>query len=132
LLPGVIIDQHFTERGRMGRLLGAIAQNPRMLGIGLDEDTAIFVHRGRFLVLGSSAVHVIDGSRVSFTNISEAEPDTPLCIYGVKLHVVNQSDTFDLKTRRPHYHREGDVREMLGLEEKTKARRSPARSTVPA
>jgi cyanophycinase len=118
LLQGVIIDQHFAERGRMGRLLGAIAQNPRMLGIGLDEDSAILVHRGRFQVLGSSAVHVIDGSRVTFTNITDSEPETSLCIYGVRLHVLNQSDTFDLKNRRPHYHPEKVMRQMVGLEEK--------------
>src|SRR3954465_5284117 len=116
LLQGVIVDQHFAQRGRIGRLLGAIAQNPRMLGIGLDEDSAILVQRGRFQVLGSNAVHVIDGSRVSFTNITEAEPDSMLCIYGVRLHVLNQADTFDLKNRRPHYHEESEIRKMLGLE----------------
>lgn len=116
LLQGVIIDQHFAQRGRIGRLLGAVAQNPRMLGIGLDEDSAILVQRGRFQVLGTNAVHVIDGSRVTFTNIAEAEPDASLCIYGVRLHVLNQSDTFDLRNRRPHYHEESEIREMLGLE----------------
>jgi cyanophycinase len=115
LLPGVIIDQHFAERGRIGRLIGAVAQNPRMLGIGLDEDSAILVQRGRFQVLGANAVHVIDGSRVTFTNITEAEPDSSLCIYGVRLHVLNQADTFDLKNRRPHYHHESKMREMVGL-----------------
>jgi len=116
LLQGVIIDQHFSQRGRIGRLLGAVAQNPRMLGIGLDEDSAILVQRGRFQVLGTNAVHVVDGSRVSFTNITEAEPDSMLCIYGVRLHVLNQADTFDLKNRRPHYHEESEIRQMLGLE----------------
>jgi cyanophycinase len=114
-LPGVIVDQHFAQRGRIGRLLGAIAQNPRILGLGLDEDAAILVHRGRFRVLGSGAVYVVDGSKVTFTNITEAEPDLPLCIYGIKLHVLNQSDRFDLKTRRPHYHPEHEVKEELGL-----------------
>lgn len=127
LLQGVIVDQHFAQRGRIGRLLGAIAQNPRMLGIGLDEDSAVLVQRGRFQVLGSNAVHVIDGSKVNFTNISEADPETALCIYGVRLHVLNQSDTFDLKNRRPHYHPEPVMRQMLGLDEKEPraSRRSP-------
>jgi cyanophycinase len=118
LLPGVIVDQHFAERGRMGRLLGAIAQNPRTLGIGLDEDSAILVQRGRFQVIGRSAVHVIDGSKVTFTNIAESESDSSLCIYGVRLHVLNQSDTFDLKNRRPHFHPESVVRELVGLGER--------------
>jgi cyanophycinase len=117
LLPGVIVDQHFAERGRMGRLLGAIAQNPRMLGIGLDEDSAILVQRGRFQVIGSNAVHVIDGSKVTFTNVAESEPDASLCIYGVRLHVLNQSDTFDLKARRPRFNPEFVVRQMAGLED---------------
>lgn len=124
LLPGAIVDQHFAERGRIGRLLGAVAQNPRMLGLGIDEDSAILVHRGRFRVVGSGAVYVVDGSRVSFTNITEADPDLPLCIYGVRLHVLNQSDRFDLKKRRPHYHPEHEMLEELGLptrEEKKEA-----------
>ncbi len=121
LLRGVIIDQHFSQRGRIGRLLGAIAQNPRMLGIGLDEDCGILVQRGRFQVVGSNAVHVLDGGKVTFSNLTEAEPETSLCIYGVRLHVLNQSDTFDLKTRRPRYHREQEVRDWLGLPREEKS-----------
>jgi cyanophycinase len=115
LLPGVIVDQHFAERGRIGRLLGAIAQNPRMLGIGLDEDAAILVRRGRFKVVGSGAVYVVDGSKVTFTNINEAKPEEPLCIYGVKLHVLNQSDSFDLKKRKPMYHPGEEIKEVLWI-----------------
>jgi cyanophycinase len=125
-LPGVIVDQHFAQRGRIGRLIGAIAQNPRILGIGLDEDCAMMVHRGRFKVLGSGAVYVVDGSKVTFTNITEADPDLPLCIYGLKLHVLNQSDTFDLKNRRPHYHPEHEVKELLGLEVPEKKQKAAA------
>ncbi|MFL5479470.1 MAG: cyanophycinase [Gemmatimonadaceae bacterium] len=113
LLPGVIVDQHFAERGRIGRMLGAIAQNPRMLGIGLDEDAGILVRRGRFQVVGSGAVYVVDGSKVTFSNVNEARPDDPLCIYGVKLHVLNQSDSFDLNKRKPFYHPSEVVEEML-------------------
>jgi cyanophycinase len=115
LLPGVIVDQHFAERGRIGRLIGAIAQNPRILGIGLDEDSAILVQHGRFQVIGSGAVYVLDGSKVTFTNIAESESDTALCIYGVKLHILSQSDTFDLKNRRPRYKKESTIAKELGL-----------------
>jgi len=118
LLQGVIIDQHFAERGRLGRLLGAVAQNPRIVGIGLDEDSAILVRRGRFQVIGSGAVYVIDSSKVTFSNINEAKPHQPLCIYGVKLHVLNQSDVFDLKTRRPRYRPEEEVEKIFGLHSK--------------
>jgi cyanophycinase len=126
LLPGAIVDQHFAERGRIGRLLGAVAQNPRILGLGIDEDTAVLVQRGRFQVIGTGAVYVLDGSKVSFSNINEADPDLPLCIYGVKLHVLNQSDTFDLKNRRPHYHPESEMREKLGLRTREQKRKEAA------
>jgi cyanophycinase len=119
LLRGVIVDQHFSQRGRMGRLLGAVAQNPRMLGVGLDEDCGILVQRGRFQVVGSNAVHVVDGSKVTFSNLTEAEPETSLCIYGVRLHVLNQSDSFDLKSRRPRYNPERKIRDWLGLPPKS-------------
>ena len=115
LLPDVIVDQHFAERGRISRLISAVAQNPRILGIGIDEDSAIFVQRGRFQVVGTNAVYVIDGSRISFTNITESHPDNPVGVYGIRLHVMNQADTFDLKNRRPHYHPEKVVREQVGL-----------------
>jgi cyanophycinase len=125
-LQNVIVDQHFAQRGRIGRLLGAVAQNPRILGIGLDEDTAILVQRGRFQVLGSSAVYVVDGSKVSFSNVNEADPGMALCIYGIKLHVLNQSDTFDLRNRRAHYHPEPLVKEQLGLPVKEQPRKAAA------
>lgn len=64
LIEDVVIDSHFAERGRMGRLLGAVVQNPRNLGIGVDESTAILVERGeRFRVLGDGAVYVVAGTR---------------------------------------------------------------------
>src|SRR5690606_15641568 len=86
LIRDVIIDQHFAERGRMGRLVGAIAENPRNLGIGLDEDTAIVVENNRsFYVLGTGAVYVIDGTGVSYSNIAEAKAEHTLSIYDIRL-----------------------------------------------
>jgi cyanophycinase len=97
-----IIDQHFAERGRMGRLLGAVAHNPRVLGIGIDEDTAIVVkNETEFFVLGSGAVYVIDGSTMSYSNIAEESEDRPLSIHDVRLHVLSDGDRFDLRERRP-------------------------------
>jgi cyanophycinase len=124
LLPGIIIDQHFAERGRISRLLSAVAHNPRILGIGIDEDSAIFVQRGRFQVVGTNAVYVIDGSKITFTNITESEPDTPVGVYGLKLHVLNQADTFDLKARRPRYHPEKVIRQQIGLSDKRESKKS--------
>lgn len=101
LMRNVIIDQHFAERGRIGRLLGAIALNPRILGIGIDEDTAIVVHNGKFKVIGSGGVYVVEGSHVTDSNIAEAEPKSVLSIFGVTLHVLAEGDAFDLSERRP-------------------------------
>ncbi|WCM25881.1 cyanophycinase [Sphingomonas sp. QA11] len=102
LIPAVIIDQHFAERGRIGRLLGAIAQNPRVLGIGIDEDTAIIVHKESFKVVGAGAVYVVDGADVTHSNVAEARRAESLSIFGVRLHVIANDDCFDLTTRRPH------------------------------
>jgi cyanophycinase len=102
LIKDVVIDQHFAERGRIGRLIGAIAQNPRNLGIGIDEDTAIVIEHGKsFYVLGSGAVYVVDGSEVTYSNIAEARAASVMSIYNVTLHILCQEDCFNLLTRQP-------------------------------
>ena len=102
LIQGVVIDSHFAERGRMGRLLGAVAQNPRNLGIGIDEDTAIVVERAEeFTVIGSGAVYVVDSSTVTYSSLSEKHPENILSLYDTKLHVLGDGDCFELLSRRP-------------------------------
>ena len=102
LIDGVIIDQHFMERGRFGRLIGAVAQNPKNLGIGIDEQTAIVVERGNgFYVLGSGGVYVIDGTEVTYSNVAEEEPHKTISIYNVRMHMLSQGDRFDLLNRQP-------------------------------
>lgn len=101
LVRDVIIDQHFAERGRIGRLLGAVAQNPRVLGIGIDENTAIVLEGARFRVIGSGAVYVVDGSQVTHSNIAEASPERTLSMHNVHLHVLSEGDRFDLRQRKP-------------------------------
>jgi cyanophycinase len=101
LVRDAIIDQHFAERGRMGRLLGAVAQNPRVLGIGIDEDTAIVLEAGVARVCGSGAVYIVDGSGVTHSNIAEARPERTLSMFGVRLNVLATGDRFDLAKRRP-------------------------------
>ena len=100
LIKNVIIDQHFAERGRIGRLLGAVALNPRILGIGIDEDTAIIVQGNEFTVIGKGAIYVVDGAGITRSNIAEGEKCT-LSMYDVRLHILSDRDVFDLDTRRP-------------------------------
>lgn len=100
LLEEAIIDQHFDQRGRMGRLLCGVAENPYMLGIGIDEDTAVRVFpEDYFEVIGSNAVTILDGRTIKSTNVSEAMPDELLAISNVTLHVIPQGFKFDMKTR---------------------------------
>lgn len=102
LIRDVIIDQHFAERGRFGRLLGAVAHNPRVLGIGIDEDTAAIVEGDELEVIGSGAVYVVDGESVTFSNVAEARPERVLSMHDVRVHVLGTGDRFDLRKRKPH------------------------------
>jgi cyanophycinase len=101
LIRNVIIDQHFAERGRFGRLLGAVAHNPRVLGMGIDEDTAAVVEDECIRVIGSGAVYVVDGTDVTHSNVAEARPDRTLSMHNVTVHVLAAGDRFDLRTRKP-------------------------------
>jgi len=100
-ISGVLIDQHFAERGRLGRLVGSVAQNPRLLGIGIDENTSIAVSDSHFTVAGAGAVYVVDAMRESDTNISEQEPEHTMSIFDLRLHILADGDSFDLQQRRP-------------------------------
>lgn len=98
----MVIDQHFAERGRIGRLLAVVGQNPRVLGVGIDENTAIDLRPGReFRVIGDGGVTVLDGRHVSFTGVRSSEAGRTMSLYDVTLHVLGQNDTFDLRRRRP-------------------------------
>lgn len=98
----IIVDQHFAERGRIGRLLAAVAQNPKLLGIGIDEDTAIIVEKEEsFSVIGSGAVYVLDGHEITDTNISESHVRGVLSLSDMRLHILSKGDEFDFATRRP-------------------------------
>lgn len=101
-IENVIIDQHFAQRGRIGRLLTGIAQNPEVLGIGIDENTAIIVNEDGILeVIGEGAVYIIDGRTITYSNVSEQHCDEVLSMYNVKLHVLKEKDKFSLIRRTP-------------------------------
>jgi cyanophycinase len=101
LVPGVIIDQHFAERGRIGRLVGAVAASPTTLGIGIDENTAIRVQGDRFSVIGDGSVYVIDGRESTHANAASAGSGTSLSFHGVLMNVLSHGDSFDLGARVP-------------------------------
>ena len=101
LIPNVIVDQHFAERGRFGRLIGAVAENPRVLGIGIDENTAAVVEGPRLKVIGAGAVYIVDGSRSGYSNVGDAEMEVTLAIHDLTVHVLAEGNSFDLEKRRP-------------------------------
>ena len=99
LFKGVVIDQHFAERARYGRLMADIARSPGLLGIGIDEDTAIEVTDGRFTVHGRSTAFVIDCGQ-AVTDAPDARRYAPLLVSGAVVHALPAGSTFDLSTRR--------------------------------
>jgi cyanophycinase len=108
LAPGLgltqlaIIDQHFRQRDRLGRLLTALAYNPRPIGIGLDEDTAAFLGPDESLeVLGSGAITIVDPSDIEFTSMDSAAAHDPVCILGARLHVLIEGASYNISTRQP-------------------------------
>jgi cyanophycinase len=95
-----IIDQHFRQRDRLGRLLTALAYNPFAVGIGLDEDTAAFIAPDNTLhVEGSGGITVVDAAEVQFSSMDSVQEGRPVCLLGVKLHILTQGATFNLHTR---------------------------------
>lgn len=98
----MLIDQHFAERGRIGRLIGATAHNPINLGIGIDENTAIVLQdKVGFDVIGTGAVYVLDAHEASDCNVSEALENEALSIFNVKLHLLTTGNYFDLVLKKP-------------------------------
>ena len=96
----VIVDQHFRQRDRIGRLLAALAFNPFAVGVGVDEDTAAFIGPDETLeVVGSGAITIVDPKKLEFSSIDGAKRGEPICMTGVTLHVLIHGATFQLSTR---------------------------------
>ncbi|HVO00331.1 MAG TPA: cyanophycinase [Steroidobacteraceae bacterium] len=107
LAPGLgltnrfIIDQHFRQRDRLGRLITALAYNPFAVGIGLDEDTGAFIGPDETIeVEGSGGVTVVDASEVTYSSISEISEGQPVCMLGLRVHILTAGATFNLHTRQ--------------------------------
>ena len=106
LAPGLgltnrfIIDQHFRQRDRLGRLLTALAYNPFAIGIGLDEDTAAFIGPDETVeVEGSGGITVVDASDLSYSSMDAVNEGQPVCMLGLKLHILVAGATYNLHTR---------------------------------
>ncbi len=111
ILHGVVIDQHFEQRGRFGRLLAVVAHSPSLLGIGLDEDTSAIVYADRSLeVVGKGAVTVLDGSRVQ-TDAHQAKGHRPIMVSGAVVHSLPGGTWFDLRARELLAGARGEERE---------------------
>jgi cyanophycinase len=96
-----IIDQHFRQRDRLGRLTTALAFNPFAVGIGLDEDTAAFIGPDNTLeVEGSGAITVVDASQLQFSSLDRIDDGEPVCLLGLNIHILVRGATFNLHTRR--------------------------------
>lgn len=98
----IIVDQHFRQRDRLGRMFSALAANPFAVGLGLDENTGGFIRFDDVVeVKGSGVLTVVDPSEVEYSSLAEADPGDPICLVGVKLHFLTQGWEFDLGNRRP-------------------------------
>ena len=107
LAPGLgltnrfVIDQHFRQRDRLGRLTAALAFNPFAVGIGLDEDTGAFIAPDNTVeVLGSGGVTVVDASDLQFSSMAQVDEGEPICMLGMRFHILVAGATFNLHTRQ--------------------------------
>ena len=97
----VVIDQHFRQRDRLGRLVASLAYNPFAVGIGLDEDTAAFIAPDNTIeVEGSGSVTVVDADGLQFSSMHLVGENEPVCLLGLGVHILTKGATFNLNTRK--------------------------------
>jgi cyanophycinase len=98
LIDHVVVDTHFVQRGRIGRLFQAVVSNPKTLGIGLGEDTGLLITEGNSMeALGSGLVILVDGRNISDTNITDVNIGDPISIKNLVVHVLSKGDNYLLK-----------------------------------
>lgn len=101
ILKNIIIDQHFTERSRLNRLITAVTYNPNNLGIGIDENTAIHIKRNGVLeVFGAGTVTIIDGSNITYNTIAEVHEFEPFSVMGIQVNILSSSVKYDIYNRK--------------------------------
>lgn len=98
-IENVIVDTHFVQRGRIGRLFQAVVNNPRTLGIGLGEDTGLFIDKNIMTAIGSGLVILVDGRFIKDTNLTNVQLGQPISIDNLIVHVLSQNDFYDLKAK---------------------------------
>ncbi len=103
LIDDVIIDTHFVQRGRIGRLFQAVVGNPMILGIGLGEDTGLLIKNNKEMeAIGSGLVIIVDGREIKDTNLTQVELGEPVSITHLVTHVMSKHDTYDLANHKMH------------------------------
>lgn len=103
LIDGVVIDTHFVQRGRIGRLFQAVVGNPKILGVGLGEDTGLLIRNNTEMeAIGSGLVILVDGREIKDTNLTQVELGQPISINHLVTHVMSKYDTYDLRTHKMH------------------------------
>lgn len=101
-LKNIIIDQHFTERGRISRLITAVSYNPYNLGIGIDENTAIILNsEGVLEVFGAGSVTIVDGSKITYNEIAEVADTEAFSVCGVQMHILRDGLVYQYLERHP-------------------------------
>lgn len=95
LIDDVVIDTHFVQRGRFGRLFQAVASNPKVLGIGLGEDTGLLIEGDELTCIGTGQVIIVDGRQMADTNITQIELGSPLSIKNLVIHVMSELDVYN-------------------------------------
>ena len=101
LINNVFVDTHFTERGRFGRLIQAVAYNPGVLGLGLSTDTGVVIYKGEKMeVVGRGLAVVVDGTEIDYTNLTDVSDGDPLTVQGIKMHVIGPGKCFSIQKRK--------------------------------
>ncbi|SMC76071.1 cyanophycinase [Pedobacter nyackensis] len=104
-IDGVIVDTHFVQRGRIGRLLYAAASNPGILGIGLGEDTGLYISNGNTMeAIGSGIIILVDGRNMTDTNLTDVEMGQPVSISNMTVHSMSAGDVYDLNLHQLTIH----------------------------
>ena len=114
LIQNVIIDTHFVQRGRIGRLFQAVVGNPRVLGIGLGEDTGLLITSDcKMEAIGSGLVILVDGRNIMDTNLTQVEMGRPVSINNLVVHVMSMYDTYDLNKHTMEIHNSQYADELI-------------------